>query len=307
MRFERDRKIADAVLYEGYVLYPYRASSAKNQFRWQFGTLAPREYNENGGCEPWDMQTEVLIESQGSPLVEIKVRFLQVQARSVEAAADAEGERFEPVAELVADGRLLVPWEEGIEREADLHAVRIADLLREELTMPLEVPAECGFEMVYAADGEVKGRIVRERRATSAVVKCSAEQVGAYTKLRVRIENLTPWGDGGGEGGGGPELIDGNTHPARGFRRRVSVGHRSARSGPRGGLGVFEPAHLAGVRGKARRERPDAVLADHPLRLSRRGSRESRRPVRRYRDRRDSHAARHDDDRRRETRGERNR
>ena len=35
------RAVADAVLYEGYLLYPYRASSAKNQARWQFGVLGP--------------------------------------------------------------------------------------------------------------------------------------------------------------------------------------------------------------------------------------------------------------------------
>ena len=42
--FARARKVADAVLYEGYVLYPYRASSRKNQVRWQFGVVAPRVF-----------------------------------------------------------------------------------------------------------------------------------------------------------------------------------------------------------------------------------------------------------------------
>jgi len=31
--------VADAVLYEGYMLYPYRASAIKNQQRWNFGVL----------------------------------------------------------------------------------------------------------------------------------------------------------------------------------------------------------------------------------------------------------------------------
>ena len=38
---EAARAVADAVLYEGYVLYPYRAGSAKNQVRWQWGVLMP--------------------------------------------------------------------------------------------------------------------------------------------------------------------------------------------------------------------------------------------------------------------------
>ena len=48
MSFEAAKQVADALLYEGYVLYPYRASAAKNQVRWQFGVLAPKEWAEGG-------------------------------------------------------------------------------------------------------------------------------------------------------------------------------------------------------------------------------------------------------------------
>ena len=51
MSFAVAEKIADAVLYEGYVLYPYRASAAKNRLRWQFGIVTPRGYAERGGSE----------------------------------------------------------------------------------------------------------------------------------------------------------------------------------------------------------------------------------------------------------------
>jgi hypothetical protein len=37
-------RIADAVLYEGYILYPYRPSAVKNQQRWNFGVLCPESY-----------------------------------------------------------------------------------------------------------------------------------------------------------------------------------------------------------------------------------------------------------------------
>ena len=39
-------QIAKAVLYEGYMLYPYRPSSVKNQQRWNFGVLCPQSYSE---------------------------------------------------------------------------------------------------------------------------------------------------------------------------------------------------------------------------------------------------------------------
>ena len=74
----RPARIADAVLYEGYILYPYRPSSVKNQFRWQFGIVAPRVWSEGGG-EPWEMQTECLVESRGAPAISGTIRFLQVE------------------------------------------------------------------------------------------------------------------------------------------------------------------------------------------------------------------------------------
>ena len=46
------RKVADAVLYEGYLLYPYRASAAKNQARWQFGVAGAPAWRESGPDEP---------------------------------------------------------------------------------------------------------------------------------------------------------------------------------------------------------------------------------------------------------------
>ena len=72
MNFEPLEKIANAVMYEGFMLYPYRKSSVKNQQRWHFGTLAPA-----GGSETNMMQTECLIEAKTNASVDIKVRFLQ--------------------------------------------------------------------------------------------------------------------------------------------------------------------------------------------------------------------------------------
>lgn len=72
MNFEPLEKIANAVLYEGFLLYPYRRSSAKNQQRWHFGTLGP-----SGGVDPTMMQTQCLVEANGNTSLDIKIRFLQ--------------------------------------------------------------------------------------------------------------------------------------------------------------------------------------------------------------------------------------
>src|SRR5947207_15895414 len=86
MTAELVNEIVRAVLYEGYILYPYRASSVKNQReRFTFGRVYPQAYSQaQNGAEPSIMQTECLIESQADkPEIEISVRFLQPVWREV--------------------------------------------------------------------------------------------------------------------------------------------------------------------------------------------------------------------------------
>jgi hypothetical protein len=143
VRFALAQKVADAVLYEGYVLYPYRASSSKNQVRFQFGVVAPDEYcqGEGRGSEFSFMQTECLVEMEAEapgsdPRLELKIRCLQLQARTLEeaVAGGGDGEEggedgFRAVEFLSHGGDLLVAWDEGVERELVIADVSLLDLL----------------------------------------------------------------------------------------------------------------------------------------------------------------------------------
>jgi hypothetical protein len=71
------QKIADAMLYEGYLLYPYRASALKNRLRWTFGILYPEAYCRSE-TDASSMQTECLVAGSGQTRLEWTVRFLQV-------------------------------------------------------------------------------------------------------------------------------------------------------------------------------------------------------------------------------------
>ena len=63
MNLKLSNAIANAVLYEGYMLYPYRPSSVKNRQRFNFGVLYPRSYSEaQSGSDACSMQTECLVE-----------------------------------------------------------------------------------------------------------------------------------------------------------------------------------------------------------------------------------------------------
>jgi hypothetical protein len=82
MNADRVEKIANAVLYEGYLLYPYRSSAVKNQQRFNFGVLYPRRHCEqNPGSDAWEMQTECLVRGSEVSMIEIKTRFLQMVER----------------------------------------------------------------------------------------------------------------------------------------------------------------------------------------------------------------------------------
>src|SRR5947209_19658013 len=84
MNLDLVERIANAVLYEGYILYPYRPSAVKNQQRWNFGALCPAAYSQaQGGTEAWTMQTEVLVQGDEHATLDLKVRFLHLLAREI--------------------------------------------------------------------------------------------------------------------------------------------------------------------------------------------------------------------------------
>lgn len=103
------RQVADAVLFEGYVLYPYRASAAKNRLRWQFGVLVPPAWGADR--EEHEFQhTECLMEPKADATLAVELRFLRARRRTVQQARPDGG--FETVAELRLGDRTLVPWDE---------------------------------------------------------------------------------------------------------------------------------------------------------------------------------------------------
>ncbi|BBY43085.1 hypothetical protein [Mycolicibacterium celeriflavum] len=179
--WDHARAVADAVLYEGYLLYPYRASSSKNQSRWQFGVLGPSGAAEGGIGEDSSLSAQVLIASQGRPVVSGVVRFLQLQHRSAER--DLGGGRFESVEELVAGSSTWVSWDEAVECEVRIDPIPVTGLPR---SVDISVPAGTDIESV---DG---GRLVRSRRPLHGRLDISAEQDGDLLRLTFDVHNSAP-------------------------------------------------------------------------------------------------------------------
>ena len=79
MNFAPLEAIANTVLFEGYMLYPYRPSSIKNRQRWNFGTLYPRDFAQRlNSPERWQFSAQILMEAEPSAALTARVRFLQL-------------------------------------------------------------------------------------------------------------------------------------------------------------------------------------------------------------------------------------
>jgi hypothetical protein len=182
-------KIAATVLYEGYVLWPYRRSAQKNQKRWTFGGVYPRAYSEaEGGNDPWLMQTQCLVTGE-APIVEVKVRFLHVVERKVGRYAG----RLEFVDELRVGGERYLAWEEADEREVVASGLGLADL---ETPMRAAISVSAGIEEEPLADdgGDVVGALVRSWRSLEGTVEVEAEHLrGGLFRFTVKVMNTAPW------------------------------------------------------------------------------------------------------------------
>ncbi|HVD29564.1 MAG TPA: hypothetical protein VNC79_13845 [Mycobacteriales bacterium] len=179
------RRVADAVLYEGYLLYPYRASSAKNQVRWQFGVLSPAGAAEAGTGEQSVLRTQCLLLPGPDALVEVRVRCLQVQSRTVQSAVDG---RFATVDGLRVGDTYWVPWQEAVGAEIAVPDLTVDDLLAGR-TLPIGVDGGEDIELLRDGGGTVVGRLVRTRWPLAAELGLDGEWVEDLLRLTVTVAN----------------------------------------------------------------------------------------------------------------------
>jgi hypothetical protein len=182
-------EIADTVMFEGYVLYPYRASAIKNRFRWQFGVVAP-PVPGGGSDEPSHAQTECLVECGTCAAVTVKVRCLHLQRRTIEkyVASSREWRRCESV---VVDGREWLAWDEGRIESIVSPALPLELLAVSPHSIPFEFASAQESEILYDAAGAPAARVLRERWPITGRVCISSHRAGGVMKVRVRIENTT--------------------------------------------------------------------------------------------------------------------
>ncbi len=159
MNRQKVEEIANAVLYEGYLLYPYRASAVKNRQRWNFGILYPRTFaEEQRGADRWNTQTECLVKQVGpDAALHVSARFLHLIERS--------------------DG-----WQEAGECEVSIRDLTIGNLSMQPMRQTFR----------YPASREVDERFIRTREPIEGAIDVEAEHLAnGLFKIRVDVSNTT--------------------------------------------------------------------------------------------------------------------
>lgn len=184
------RQIADAILYEGYILWPYRRSALKNQQRWTFGGVYPQAWAAAHPDDASLMRTDCLLEGGEATRIDIGVRFLQVVRRQP-FVNGKDG----PVAvdELDAGTERHVAWQEAMEREVALEGQTVGGFGagREH---ELEFPAGGEREAVTGGDGRPAGHLSRSWRELHGRLSVRASQVHTgLWRIVVEIANGSPF------------------------------------------------------------------------------------------------------------------
>jgi hypothetical protein len=199
-------EIVKAVLYEGYMLYPYRPSAVKNRQRFNFGVVYPRTYGEaQGGSDAWTMQTQCLLLGNAETQCMVRVRFLRLVTRSIgkllapsSEPSPVAAEAIEHVERLEVNGRTFLPWQEAAEEVIEVMEFNLSALAARPMQWPFRLSAKQDREAILNEGGLIVGIILREKAGIAGIIELAVDRVkeGVF-KLTTRISNIS-WIEGVG-------------------------------------------------------------------------------------------------------------
>ena len=196
-------RIVNAVLYEGYVLYPYRPS-VKSRQRWTFGGLYPRAYCQaQMGADAPSNQTACLVEGNRETALDVEVRFLHLTERVVGVVVPPlanwpEGEEpsFRPVETLRLGDREFHTWQEAKERSIELSGLLLGNIVEQPCRRHFDLPGRRWSEALRDSNDRIAGVLVREQQAIAGTIETEALAVAVgLFEVHVRVTNETPLED----------------------------------------------------------------------------------------------------------------
>ena len=165
MNFAPLEAIANTVLFEGYMLYPYRPSSIKNRQRWNFGTLYPRDFAQRlNPPERSQFSAQILMEVEPSAALSARVRFLQLLPQEKQDAQT---------------------WEQGFPRSRTVEGIPLVDICND-IGYILDLTSLAADELPAAPPG------FRDRpRVSRLLLSAECLRDGLY-RLSARLTNESP-------------------------------------------------------------------------------------------------------------------
>jgi hypothetical protein len=197
------KKIVDAVLYEGYILYPYRPFAKKNRRQSIFGRIYPQSYSTfQKGEEPCEMQTQCLVQKYSATVtLEVSVHFLHPIwrkigriSKSLSGFAELPDEaEFQIVPELDVGGDRYETWQEATEREVKFPSVQLVSLSPHSQTIPFSFSSPRPLNPIRDERNSIVGVILRLQQTLEGEIELLAEPLDENVfKVTVRIRNHTP-------------------------------------------------------------------------------------------------------------------
>ena len=191
-RFAGARRIAEAVLYSGCPLSPYRAPAAGEPVRRPAGLLVPPAWAARGGGHCLQ-RTECLLEPEPDATLLAELRFLHTQRCTVQRTGP-DGV-YQDVPELRLADRVLTGWDEGVEARIQL-ALKVGELTGDGRELPFDCSGHEETEALYDESGRLAGRIVRRREEVGGVIRVAAADLpgpGPLRRLTAEVGNGSGW------------------------------------------------------------------------------------------------------------------
>lgn len=177
------KRLAEALLYEGYLLFPYRAGALKNRARMSFGELAP----EGSSAFRRTAQTaEIPLAGDESLRITARVAFLQLVRRRVRDAAGRE------VCLASVGEREVAAWDEAREVVALRGPWSLGELLGDGVVVAVEAePLQQVEPLRVSPEGPVAATVERCGAPVVASLRVVARAAPGGFVLRATLANAS--------------------------------------------------------------------------------------------------------------------
>ena len=189
--------VVKAVLYEGYMLYPYRPSSVKNQQRFNFGVVYPRAYSEaQGGSDAWTMQTQCLVQGGDETQCTVRVRFLRMVERTLGQLRKPSNdlaliqEEIDPVEKIQVGDRTYKAWQEAEEEVIEVAEFDFSALALQSMQWPFRLSAKQEREALRNEANDIVAVVLRDKQSVAGTIDLAAERIApGLFRLTILISN----------------------------------------------------------------------------------------------------------------------